>query len=111
MFETLSAVGSNIGALIFNPFIEKINVLLQKLPGNLQIPLYEKQELSSYFDVVDRNTAARAANAQNNNAFTQNTTVNVNIQSSGDSLQDITKAVDKGLNQNKLSPALLVKGM
>lgn len=111
VFETLSAVGSNLGALIFNPFIEKINVLLQKLPGNLQIPLYEKQELPSYFDVIDRNTAARAANAHNNNAFTQNTTVNVNIQSSGDSLSDITKAVDKGLNQNKLSPALLVKGM
>ncbi len=113
MFEALSAIGSNLGALIFNPFIEKINNFLSNLPGKLgeiQIPLYEKMDIPSLLEVSDRRIAERAANAQNS-TLNQNNTVNITVQSSGDSLQDITKAVDKGLNQNKLSSALLVKGM
>lgn len=111
IFEALSAIGSNLGALIFNPFIEKINDFLSSLPGKLgklQIPLYEKMDIPSLLEVSDRRIAERAANAQNNSTVNQNNTVNVTVASSGDSLQDITKAVDKAFG--KISPALLLNG-
>ena len=150
VWETLKAIGSNIGAIIINPIIDGINDILAKLPkkftdilgfeNGLQIPKYEMKELPNYFEFSDKRNAERMQ-AQNNNTDnynnmpvtnnynnlpvvnnyhnqntqnagvnnnTQNNTVNVTVQGSGDSLQDITKAVEKGFNSNYISPALLL---
>lgn len=115
VWETLKAIGSNIGAIIINPVIDGINNILAKLPKGLtdflgfengfQLPKYEMKELPNYFEVIDRRATERA-NAQNNSTINQNNTVNVTVASSGDSLQDITKAVDKAFGS--ISPALLL---
>lgn len=117
MWETLKAIGSNIGAIIFNPIIDGINDILAKLPkkvtdflgfeNGLQIPKYEMKELPNFFEVIDRRATERANN-QNNSTINQNNTVNVTVQGTGDSLQDITKAVEKGFNSNYISPALIL---
>ena len=117
VWETLKAIGSNIGAIIINPVIDGINNILAKLPKGLtdflgfengfQLPKYEMKELPNYFEVIDRRATERA-NAQNNSTINQNNTVNVTVASSGDSLQDITKAVEKGFSSNYISPALLL---
>ena len=117
MWETLKAIGSNIGAIIINPIIDGINNILAELPkgftdflgfeNGLQIPKYEMKELPNFFEVIDRRATERANN-QNNSTINQNNTVNVTVASSGDSLQDITKAVDKAFGS--ISPALLLNG-
>ena len=117
MWETLKAIGSNIGAIIINPIIDGINDILAKLPkkftdflgfeNGLQLPRYEMKELPNFFEVIDRRATERANN-QNNSTINQNNTVNVTVASSGDSLQDITKAVEKGFDSNYISPALLL---
>ena len=119
MWETLKAIGSNIGAIILNPVIDGINDILAKLPkkftdilgfeNGLQLPKYEMKDLPNFFEVIDRRATERANN-QNNSTINQNNTVNVTVASSGDSLQDITKAVEKGFNSNYISPALLLNG-
>ena len=119
MWETLKAIGSNIGAIIINPIIDGINNILGKLPkgftdflgfeNGLQLPKYEMKDLPNFFEVIDRRATERANN-QNNSTINQNNTVNVTVASSGDSLQDITKAVEKGFNSNYISPALLLNG-
>ena len=119
MWEVLKAIGSNIGAIIINPIIDGINHILAKLPkeftdflgfeNGLQIPKYEMKDLPNFFEVIDRRATERANN-QNNSTINQNNTVNVTVASSGDSLQDITKAVEKGFNSNYISPALLLNG-
>lgn len=150
IFETLSAIGSNIGAMILNPFIDGINNILDMIPekvakglgfkNGLQIPRYEMKELPNYFEFSDkRNIERMQAQNNNNNNYnnmpvtnnynnlpvvnnyhnqntqnagvnnnTQNNTVNVTVQGTGDSLQDITKAVEKGFNSNYISPALIL---
>lgn len=115
MWETLKAIGSNIGAIILNPVIDGINDILAKLPkkftdilgfeNGLQLPKYEMKDLPNFFEVIDRRATERANN-QNNSTINQNNTVNVTVASSGDSLQDITKAVDKAFGS--ISPALLL---
>lgn len=117
VWETLKAIGSNIGAIILNPIIDGINDILAKLPkkftdflgfeNGLQLPRYEMKELPNYFEVIDRRATERANN-QNNSTINQNNTVNVTVAGSGDSLQDITKAVDKAFGS--ISPALLLNG-
>lgn len=117
MWETLKAIGSNIGAIILNPVIDGINDILAKLPkkftdilgfeNGLQLPKYEMKDLPNFFEVIDRRATERANN-QNNSTINQNNTVNVTVASSGDSLQDITKAVEKGFSSNYISPALLL---
>ncbi len=117
MWETLKAIGSNIGAIIINPIIDGINNILGKLPkkftdflgfeNGLQLPKYEMKDLPNFFEVIDRRATERANN-QNNSTINQNNTVNVTVASSGDSLQDITKAVDKAFGS--ISPALLLNG-
>lgn len=115
MWETLKAIGSNIGAIIINPIIDGINNILGKLPkgftdflgfeNGLQLPKYEMKDLPNFFEVIDRRATERANN-QNNSTINQNNTVNVTVQSTGNSLQDITKAVDKAFGS--ISPALLL---
>lgn len=115
VWETLKAIGSNIGAIIMNPIIDGINNILAKLPkeftaffgfeNGFQLPKYEMKELPNFFEVIDRRATERANN-QNNNTINQNNTVNVTVQGAGDSLQDITKAVDKAFGS--ISPALLL---
>ena len=117
MWETLKAIGSNIGAIIINPIIDGINNILAKLPkgftdflgfeNGFQLPRYEMKELPNFFEVIDRGATERANN-QNNSTITQNNTVNVTVQSTGNSLQDVTKAVDKAFGS--ISPALLLNG-
>ena len=117
MWETLKAIGSNIGAIIINPIIDVINTILAELPkkftdflgfeNGLQLPRYEMKDLPNFFEVIDRGATERANN-QNNSTINQNNTVNVTVAGSGDSLQDITKAVEKGFDSNYISPALLL---
>lgn len=117
MWETLKAIGSNIGAIIINPIIDGINNILAKLPkgftdflgfeNGFQLPKYEMKDLPNFFEVIDRRATERANN-QNNSTINQNNTVNVTVQSTGNSLQDITKAVDKAFGS--ISPALLLNG-
>ena len=52
----------------------------------------------------------QTSNSNNTNNNTLNNNITVNMQPSGDSLQDITKAVEKGFNSNYISPALLLNG-
>ena len=117
VWETLKAIGSNIGAIIINPIIDGINTILAKLPkkvtdflgfeNGLQIPRYEMKELPNYFEVIDRRVAERQAN---NN--TQNNNITINMPNGGtDSLTNITNAVETGINKaNSISPALLLNG-
>ena len=117
VWETLKAIGSNIGAIIINPIIDGINTILAKLPkkvtdflgfeNGLQIPRYEMKELPNYFDVIDRRVAERQAN---NN--TQNNNITINMPNGGtDSLTNITNAVETGINKaNSISPVLLLNG-
>lgn len=114
IFEVLSAIGNNIGAIIFNPIIESINKILNVIPkkalnllgfkDNIQIPLYEKKDLPNYFDVIDRRATERAST---NNA-TQNNNITINMQSSGDSISDITTAVEKA--SNNINPTIILNG-
>ncbi len=126
VFDVISAIGTKLGAILFNPIIEGINGVLSKLPGKLgklQIPKFEEKEINSLPSVnnlpVVNNTTNNAINNSNENNSnnsqtannTQNNTVNIKIASSGNSLVDITNAAEKGINQaNKLSPALLLNG-
>lgn len=117
VFETLSAIGSNIGAMILNPLIDGINSILNKIPkkvtemigfeGRIQIPRFETKAIPNYFDVIDRRVAERQAN---NN--TQNNNITINMPNGGtDSLTNITNAVETGINKaNSISPALLLNG-
>ena len=116
VFETLSAIGSNIGAMILNPLIDGINSILNKIPekvaemigfeGGIQIPRFETKAIPNYFDVIDRRVAERQAN---NN--TQNNNITINMPGGTDSLTNITNAVETGINKaNSISPALLVNG-
>lgn len=117
VFETLSAIGSNIGAMILNPLIDGINSILNKIPkkvaemigfeGGIQIPRFETKAIPNYFDVIDRRVAERQAN---NN--TQNNNITINMPGGGtDSLTNITNAVETGINKaNSISPALLLNG-
>ena len=114
VFETLSAIGSNIGAMILNPLIDGINSILNKIPekvaemigfeGGIQIPRFETKAIPNYFDVIDRRVAERQAN---NN--TQNNNITINMPGGTDSLTNITNAVETGINKaNSVSPALLL---
>lgn len=117
VFETLSVIGSNIGAMILNPLIDGINSILNKIPkkvaemigfeGRIQIPRFETKAIPNYFDVIDRRVAERQAN---NN--TQNNNITINMPNGGtDSLTNITNAVETGINKaNSISPALLLNG-
>ena len=116
MWETLKAIGSNIGAIIINPIIDGINNILGKLPkgftdilgfdNGLQLPKYEMKDLPNFFEVIDRRVAERQAN---NN--TQNNNITINMPGGTDSLTNITNAVETGINKaNSISPALLLNG-
>ncbi len=116
VFETLSVIGSNIGAMILNPLIDGINSILNKIPkkvaemigfeGRIQIPRFETKAIPNYFDVIDRRVAERQAN---NN--TQNNNITINMPGGTDSLTNITNAVETGINKaNSVSPALLLNG-
>lgn len=116
VFETLSAIGSNIGVMILNPLIDGINSILNTIPkkvaemigfeGGIQIPRFETKAIPNYFDVIDRRVAERQAN---NN--TQNNNITINMPGGTDSLTNITNAVETGINKaNSISPALLLNG-
>ena len=97
---------------IVNPIIDVLN----KIPVlNLKLNKLETQEMPEFKNYINNNNLPVINNNNNQNTQntgvnhnTQNNTVNVTVASSGDSLQDITKAVEKGFSSNYISPALLL---
>lgn len=114
-FDAIAYVFKNLGTLLKIQLFETINEIIDKFNG---MSFFGKQLNLSKFDVpviptmqeyhekmqIERETAK----AQNDKTVNQNNTVNVTVASSGDSLQDITKAVDKAFG--KISPAMLLNG-
>ena len=128
VWETLKAIGSNIGAIIINPIIDGINNILAKLPkgvtdffgfeNGFQLPRYEMKELPNYFEVVDRREterqaqAAQNSNINNNNSKSANNVQNNNItvnMAAGSSPYEVEKAAENGMNKAlQLSPTAFV---
>lgn len=114
-FDAVAYIFKNLGTLLKIQLFETINEIIDKFNG---MSFFGKKLNLSKFDVPVIPTMQEyhekmqiereAANAQNNKTVNQNNTVNVTVASSGDSLQDITKAVDKAFG--KISPALLLNG-
>lgn len=83
---------------------------IKNMVGNI-IPAVKLFSLITSFKNTDELPAVKNGVVNNNtNNNTQNNNVTVNVQSTGDSLQDITKAVEKGFNLNYISSALLLNG-
>lgn len=112
-YDAIAYVFKNLGTLLKIQLFETTNEIIDKFNGisffgrKLNLSKFDVPVIPSRQEYHEEQERLRGSNGDVN----QTNNVTVNIQSSGDSLQDITKAVDKGLNQNKLSPALLVKGM
>ncbi len=118
VWETLKAIGSNIGAIIINPIINGINNILAKLPkgftdffgfeNGFQLPRYEMKELPNFFKVIDRREterqaqAAQNSNINNNNSKSANNVQNNNItvnMAAGSSPYEVEKAAENGMNK------------
>lgn len=110
--DMIATIGVNLGAFIVNPIIDVLN----KIPVlNLKLNKLETKEMPEFKNYINNNNLPVINNNNNQNTQntgvnhnTQNNTVNVTVASSGDSLQDITKAVEKGFSSNYISPALLL---
>ena len=110
--DMIATIGVNLGAFIVNPIIDVLN----KIPMlNLKLNKLETKEMPEFKNYINNNNLPVINNNNNQNTQnagvnhnTQNNTVNVTVASSGDSLQDITKAVEKGFNSNYISPALIL---
>lgn len=110
-FDAIAYIFKNLGTLMKIQLFETINEIIDKFNG---MSFFGKKLNISKFDVpviptmqeyhekmqVEREKEKTKADV------TQNNNVTVNLQASGDSLQDITKAVDKAFGS--ISPALLL---
>lgn len=110
-FDAIAYIFKNLGTLMKIQLFETINEIIDKFNG---MSFFGKELNISKFDVpviptmqeyhekmqVEREKEKTKADV------TQNNNVTVNVQASGDSLQDITKAVDKAFGS--ISPALLL---
>ena len=112
--DVIATIGTNLGAFIVNPIVDVLN----KIPMfNLKLNKLETKDMPEFKNYINNNNLPVINNNNNQNTQnagvnhnTQNNTVNVTVASSGDRLQDITKAVEKGFNSNYISPALLLNG-
>lgn len=111
--DAIAYVFKNLGTLLKIQLFETINEIIDNFNGmsffgrKLNLSKFDVPVIPSRQEYHEEQERLRGRNSNVN----QTNNVTVNIQSSGDSLSDITKAVEKGFNSNYINPALLVKGM